>query len=161
MTRKFWIAWALCLVVLVGLFLIAWVRIPNRPDATAGLLPGRIGLIALPTVIPLVYAAYRVARLRDPEGPASYFIPIGVAVAVGAVGLFAGFIPDAVGCFGFNIERFGPLPPECMTADEARTASLIELVAMWVAFAFFAVVFYAWAARRRGRDSSQQATSRN
>ncbi|MGH2748110.1 MAG: hypothetical protein ACRDKB_09325 [Actinomycetota bacterium] len=151
MTRKFWIAWALCLVVLVGLFAITWVRIPNRPDATAGLVPGRIGLIALPTVIPLVYAAYRAARLRDPDGPASYFIPIGLAVALGTVGLFAGFIPDAVGCFGFNIERFGPLPPECMTADEARSAALVELVAMWVVFAFLAVVFSRRGARRRAR----------
>lgn len=155
MSRKFWIAWVLCLVALVAVFLIAWVRIPNRPDATAGLLPGRIGLIVAPTVIPMVYAAYRVARLHDPEGPASYFIPIGLAVGLGAVGLFAGFIPDAVGCFGFNIERFGPLPPECMTADEARTATLIELVAMWFAFALATVLFRIWTARRRMREASR------
>lgn len=157
MSRKFWISWALCLVALVAVFLVAWARIPNRPDATAGLLPGRIGLIVGPTVIPMVYAAYRAARLHDPDGPASYFIPIGLAVALGAVGLFVGFIPDAVGCFGFNIERFGPLPPECMTADEARTAALIELVSMWVGFAVLTVVFYTWAARGRRRAMSERA----
>lgn len=161
MSRKFWIAWALCLVVLVGLFLIAWVRIPNRPDATAGLVPGRIGLIALPIAIPMVYAAYRAARLRDPDGPASYFIPIGLAVALGAVGLFAGFIPDAVGCFGFNIERFGPLPPECMTADEARMAALIEVLAMWVVFVFLSAGFRAWTTRKRARDSSPRVQIRS
>lgn len=156
MSRKFWIAWIVCLVALVALFAVMWTQIPNRADATAGLLPGRIGLIAAPTVIPMVYAAFRVARLHDPDGPASYFIPLGLAVALGAVGLFAGFIPDAVGCFGFNIERFGPLPPECMTADEARSAALVELVAMWIVFALLAVVFNWRAARRRARDASRR-----
>lgn len=161
MSRNFWIAWVLCLLGLAGLFLLAWMRIPNRADATAGLLPGRIGLIVGPTVIPMIYAAYRVARLRDPDGPASYFIPIGLAVVLGAIGLFAGFIPDAAGCFGFNIERFGPLPPECMTANEARVASLIEVVGMWIAFALVAVVFHAWTARRSVRAASHRSASRD
>lgn len=155
MSRKFWIAWVLCLIALVGLYLIAWARIPNRPDATAGLLPGRIGIIAVPIVAPLIYAAYRVARLHDPEGPASYFIPITLATGLGVLGLFAGFVPDDVGCFSFNIERFGPLPPDCMTADEARAASLIELGAMWAVFALATVVFHAWAARRSMRAGSR------
>lgn len=156
MSRKFWISWAGCLVVLVALFVVMWTQLPNRADATAGLLPGRIGLIAVPIVIPMVYAAYRVARLHDPDGPASYGIPIVLAVGLGAAGLFAGFIPDAIGCFGFNIERFGPLPPECMTADAARVAALVEVVAIWAVFALLAVVFNWRGARRHTRDVSRR-----
>jgi hypothetical protein len=145
MDRKFWITWAICYVVMLGIIGIAWAVYPTDSRATAGLaqagqtLPPRLGLVVIVTIIPLALGAFRLAKIPDRGSPARVVVPALLAVMVTVAGWLDAFLPDQIGCGSFNIERFGPLDPGCTTAVATRALAVGEMTVMWVLFALIAL----------------------
>jgi len=145
MDKKFWITWATCYVVMLGIIGIAWTFYPTDARASAGLaeagqsLPPRLGLVAIVTMIPLALGAFRLAKIPDRGSPARVVIPALLAVMVVAAGWLDAFLPDEIGCGSFNIERFGPLDPGCTTAVATRVLAVGEMTVVWIAFALIAL----------------------
>lgn len=145
MGRRFWTAWAICFVVMLAVLGAGWLTNPTDERASAGTadvgqsLPPRIGFVMLIVTAPLVLAAFRLAKIPDRGSASRVVVPGLLAFALVCVTWLDAFVPDAVGCSGFNIERFGPLDPECTTAISTRTLALAEMTLAWVLFALVAV----------------------
>jgi hypothetical protein len=142
--RRFWIVWVLCYLGMLAIIGAGWLYNPTSADATAGLaaegqsLPPRIGFVLFIAIVPLTLASLRLAKIRDAGAPSRVAIPILLAILFVAATWFASFFPDAMGCGGFNLERFGPPDPECVTAVETRLLALGEMTLGWILFAAIA-----------------------
>lgn len=144
---RFWATWSICYAAMLALIGIGWLINPTNEEATAGLsdpglyqtLPPRLGFVVLPTIIPLMLGAFRLARIRDRGSAARVVIPALLSLLLVAATWFDSFMPDEVGCAQPGLERFGPLDPECTTAVATRMLALGELTLAWVAFALGAV----------------------
>jgi hypothetical protein len=144
--RRFWIVWILCYVGMLALIGGGWLYNPTSADAIAGLpaegqsLPPRIGFVLFIVIVPLVLASFRLAKIHDAGAPSRVVIPILLALLFVVATWFDSFYPDATGCAGFNLERFGPPDPKCVTAVETRLLALAEMTLGWILFAAVAVV---------------------
>jgi hypothetical protein len=155
--RRFWIVWVLCYVGMLALIGAGWLYNPTSPDATAGLpeegqtLPPRIGFVLFIAILPLILAAFRLAKIRDAGAASRVAIPILLALLFVAAAWFDSFFPDAIGCAGFNLERFGPPDPECVTAVETRLLALGEMTLGWILFAVVATAADRFQRKRAAR----------
>jgi uncharacterized membrane protein YidH (DUF202 family) len=142
--RRFWIVWVLCYVGMLAIIGAGWLYNPTSANAAAGLpeegqtLPPRIGFVLFIAIIPLVLASLRLAKIKDSGAPSRVAIPILVALLLVVATWFDSFFPDAIGCGGFDLERFGPPDPECVTAVDTRLLALAEMTIGWILFAALA-----------------------
>jgi hypothetical protein len=144
---RFWITWALCYLGMLALIGLGWLYNSTEPRATAGLaeegqsLPPRLGFVLIPALIPLLIGAFGMAKIRDRGSAARVVVPVLLSILLVSATWFDAFMPDVLGCGGFELERFGPLDPECTTAIETRWLALGEMTAAWILFALAAVLF--------------------
>jgi uncharacterized membrane protein YhaH (DUF805 family) len=163
--RRFWIVWVLCYLGMLAVIGAGWLYNPTSTDATAGLaaegqsLPPRIGFVLFIAIVPLTLASLRLAKIHDTGAPSRVAIPVLLAILVVAATWFDSFFPDAMGCGGFNLERFGPPDPECVTAVETRLLALGEMTLGWILFAAIAPAADLWQRKRdaRRRTAADQA----
>jgi len=138
---------------------VGWLANPTSEGATAGLaepgqsVPPRIGFVLFIAIVPLILAAFRLAKIRDRGAPSRVVIPVLLALLFAAAGWFDSFFPDAMGCAGFNLERFGDPDPECVTAAETRLLALAEMTLGWLLFAVAVIVAHRLQRRREARTS--------
>jgi len=157
--RRFWIAWALCYVGMLAIIGVGWLANPTSANATAGLaeigqsLPPRIGFVMFIAIVPLILAAFRLAKIRDRGAPSRVVIPVLLALLFAGAGWFDSFFPDAMGCAGFNLERFGPPDPECVTAVETRLLAIGEMTLGWLLFAVAVIAAHRLQRKREARTS--------
>jgi hypothetical protein len=155
---RFWITWALCYLGMLAIIGLGWLYNETDARATAGLaeegqsLPPRLGFVLVPALLPLLLGAFQMAKIRDRSAAARIVVPVLLSILLVAATWFDAFMPDVLGCGGFELERFGPLDPECTTAIETRWFALAEMTAAWILFALAAVVFD----RVRGRAASKR-----
>jgi uncharacterized membrane protein YhaH (DUF805 family) len=155
--RRFWIVWVLCYVGMLVVMGIGWLINPTTADAAAGLpdegqsLPPRIGFVLFIAAVPLVLAALRLAKIRDVGAPSRVVVPILLALLFVAATWFDSFFPDELGCGGFNLDRFGPPDPQCVTAVETRVLALGEMTLGWLLFAATSVAAELFQRRRDAR----------
>lgn len=140
---------------------MGWLYNSTDAGATAGAaeegqsLPPRLGFVLLPSLIPLLLGAHRMAKIRDRGSAARVVVPVLVSILLVAATWFDAFMPDAIGCGGFELERFGPLDPECATAIETRALAIGEMTAAWVLFALAALATERFERRRIARRFRQ------
>jgi hypothetical protein len=166
--RTFWIGYVAGYVLLAVMFGILWLVNPTDDAATAGLsetggLPPRIGIVLGIMLIPCFLAALRLSKIADRRAASRAVLPILLAVALIFVTYLLGFTPDEVGCFQFNIERFGPLDPDCRTAASVRLGAFVEATLLWILFGALAVGISKLRQRRRRRtvaESEEHAAPR-
>jgi len=158
--RRFWIVWILCYVGMLAGIGGGWLYNPTSADATAGMaaegqsLPPRIGFVLFIVIVPLILASFRLAKIHDGGAPSRVAIPVLLAILFVAATWFDSFFPDAIGCGGFNLERFGAPDPECVTAVETRLLALGEMTIGWI---LFAAVAMAADLMQRKRDARRRS----
>lgn len=151
MGKRFWIAWLVCLVVIVVGYLAVGRMNPTTDIASAGTEFPRGGVPTLIMVVPLILSALRLRKYDDLESPVFYVLPGLLTAGLLFAGLIAGYLPDdPPGCAaaGVNPREF----PDCFTTPEVRSRILIELVVVWLCFGLLALGLGRLKARRLVRS---------
>jgi hypothetical protein len=142
-----------CLIAIVGLYLLVGTLNPTTPIASAGSEYPRTGMPALFLAIPVLLGALRARKYDDPHSPALYAIPGLLAAGLLLTGIIAGYLPDdPPGCasLGVNPREF----PDCFTTTEVRARTLIELVLVWLCFGVISFALGRLKRRRRARATN-------
>jgi uncharacterized membrane protein YidH (DUF202 family) len=137
--KRFWLAWAACLVAIVVGYLAVGQMNPPTEIASAGTEVPRSGIPTFIMIVPLVLGAFRLRKYDDLESPVFYALPAVLAAGLLLAGLAAGYLPDdPPGCASIGVDprEF----PDCFTTSEVRSKILMELAVVWVCFGLLALL---------------------